>query len=170
VRRVALFLLVAAILAESWLSPPPLRMGARFFILLFCQIYPASLLFHWLVRDIAIGASRVSLVQTGRGMGAIFGGLMTMWYLLNITSNYHPVALNNLSSQQFVIFIFVSSFMTSILALFIPYSLGLLGRLTNRQQQGYSLLFYATFLFWCILITALFLLFPYNRMIDFPTT
>jgi hypothetical protein len=151
---------------EGWVRWAPLIFLGRFLILLGLNVSSASLLSNLRVRDMARETGLGSLIYSGRGLGAIFGFLVTLWELWNTkwepasnVSWQNPAGLAKLTLLQpggsFVPFALTAAILALSLTFVMLLTLRGAGHLTQRYWRGFGSGFYATFLFWCILLSLL---------------
>ena len=117
----------------------------------------ASVVGYYIIRETAHVRGLGSLVPAGRGMGAIFGGLIALWWF-RITDWGQSTSLQALDVGEFIGYGFLVLMIAVIFTvLFIELMRGIAGQV-DRRWHRYRTVFYTSYLLLCVVILLLALL------------
>jgi hypothetical protein len=153
---IALLLLYIGVF-EAWSGLAALKGIARLAVLTLVGSLAASVVGYYIIRETARVRGLGSLVPAGRGMGAIFGALIALWWF-RITDWGQSTSLQALDVGDFIGYGFIVLMISVIFTvLFIELMRGIAGQV-DRRWHRYRTVFYTSYLLLCVVILLLALL------------
>lgn len=163
-RWVVLIFLLAGLWTAAWHSPwlqhgTYVRAAVLALILMMANIFPASLLSFWQLREVARTSGFGSIIHISRGIGGCFGTLTALFilYQTRYGSGKHGYAywgepfqlLMHLENwSEFLTLLIQTSIVTLMATMLVSLSSNYLGKITRKSFNNYLLGIYGGFLFW----------------------